>query len=347
MATVILGITDSHWSLVKPRSRKDVDYKLTQERKLQALFKLAKLIKHKDGVGASAVVHAGDLFHQPQGKLISRRLDTWIIPILKTCPVPILAIPGNHDMQGHRTDSLEDHPYGVLLHSQSITQVAWPSYVVVGDDPPIIVTGKEFTTNGPLSWLNYIKENKTLINLKMEIKEKTGKNAKVVALTHCWWGPSTGTNMGEPLIGYNELSNTGIDVLMYGHPHTLDGVISLQDDYGSQFLVGPGAFIRGTLAEHDVNREPKIMIATFEADGVFDVKLVSVPHQKASEVFDLSGHQKQKREEADHASFIRELQETLQKELSPEDILESPTAKNTDPEVVALVRQYITNARQG
>lgn len=348
MATILLGITDSHWSEKKPRSRKDPDFKQTQVNKLRHLFTLASKIK-LPGInqeGASAIVHSGDLFHQPHGKLISRKLETFLIPVLKASPVPIYAIPGNHDMRAHRMESLEDHPYGVLVSDQTINQACWPTYHVVGSDPPVIITGQEFTSHGPKMWLNYLRETKELLKLKQQLSESTGNKVQVMALTHCWWGPTDGVNRGEPLIGYDNIKNTGIDVMMYGHPHTLDGVMQVQDDYGQCFIVGPGAFIRGTLAEHDVTREPKIAIMVFKEDGTHEVKLVSVPHLPSDQVFDLERHKRVRREQEVETQFIQELSQVNTENQTLEQLLETSPSSGTPLEVIALARQYILQAEE-
>lgn len=348
MATILLGITDSHWTEKRPRSRKDPDFKLTQSRKIRDLFKLAAQIR-LPGVnanGAAGIVHSGDLFHQPHGKLISRKLDTWIIPILKSSPVPIYAIPGNHDMKAHRTESLDDHPYGVLVADEAIKQACWPTYFVVGNDPPVIVTGMEFTGAGPRTWLEYLRTTKELITLKKNLSDSTGSKVQVMALTHCWWGPTDGVNRGEPLIGYDNIKNTGIDVMMYGHPHTEDGIMQVQDDYGQCHIVGPGAFIRGTLAEHDVNRQPKIAIMAFMEDGTHTVRLVSVPHLPADQVFDLVKHQRARRESEVETQFIHELSQIDTSDQTLEQLLTSAEGNGTPTQVVSLSRQYLTMAAE-
>jgi Icc-related predicted phosphoesterase len=347
MATIILGITDTHWTEKRPRSRTDPNFKNTQARKIKDLFRLAKQIKMpgQSQSGATAIVHSGDLFHQPYGKLISRRLDTWIIPLLRESPVPLYAIPGNHDMKAHRQESLEDHPYGVLLADDIIKQATWPTYYVVGDNPPVIITGREFTPQGPKPWLDNLRVNSDLINLKKSLSESTGKKVQTLALTHCWWGPVDGVNRGEPLVGYNSVADTGIDIMMYGHPHTMDGINKIQDSFGQSLIIGPGAFIRGTLAEHDVNRQPMINVMFFYEDGTHSALLVAVPHDPPAKVFDLAKHQKVKKEAEVETQFIQELSKIDTKDQTLEQLLEK-AGQGTPPQVLSLAKQYITLAEE-
>lgn len=343
MATIILGIVDTHWSEKRPRSRKD-DFKKTQERKIQDLFRLASGISIAGATGASAILHGGDMYHQPEGKLISRRLDTWLSSLLRNSPVPILTIPGNHDMKAHRMESLDNHPYGVLLANQVIKQVTWPGYQVVGTDPPVIVTGREFREEGPSAWLDWLSSSGELNNFKGGLKSSTGANVQCAAATHSWWGPVDTINRGQPVCSYNHLKGTGIDIMLYGHPHTCDGVMRVQDDSGQLSVVGPGAFVRGTVAEHDINREPKVAILVFNSDGTRDVKLVSIPHESAEIVFDLERHNRVKREAEVEEKFVEECKKLGQTSKSLKEVLSAVDGKGFPPNVFTLVRQYLTRA---
>jgi hypothetical protein len=345
MTTYILSIADPHWTEKTPRSRKD-DFKQAQTNKIQALVKLAEHLKlpGSEQKGAAAVTIAGDLFHQPEAKQISRKLETWLIPELRKFKVPVIVIPGNHDMKAHRMASLEEHPYGVLTANDVVKQVIWPGYMVVGSDPPVIVVGKEFHPSGPKPWLVHLQQTEELLTLRKAVKDRMGVEPQVLAQTHCWWGPADGINRGEPLVGYDNIKDTGIDIMIYGHPHSLDGVMQVQDSRGQSFIVGPGAFIRGTLAEHDTKREPKISISIFENDGTHRVMLVSVPHQPADVVFNFEKHTRMKKEVEVRAQFVKELGQVEGDGQTLEDIFTKAAESSTPPEVIARARQYITQA---
>ena len=177
MATVVLGISDPHWTETKPRSRKDRAWLQTIRGKIQKLLLLATRIQ-LDGeskVGADAIQIAGDLFHVPEGPAIARRLDTTIAEELRKSPCPIYTIPGNHDLQNERMENLPNHPYGVLVSTGLVQDICWPKYVVVGQDPPVIITGYPYTSEGPGPWLSSLAASKELHRLKDSVRTSTGK----------------------------------------------------------------------------------------------------------------------------------------------------------------------------
>lgn len=219
MTTLIEGLADTHFTEKKPRSRKD-NYQETVLRKLTDVINLASSIRWEGKTRkVDALVIAGDIFHQPQGKLISRKLDYRIISKLSTSPVPILAILGNHDKDHDREDSIEDHPLGSLVAANIITLVHWPEYRVIGTDPPVIITGRQYTIDGPGTWLDHLKESGELRDLKEKLSEERQKQVQTLVLTHCYWGPNDGALRGDPIVGHRRLLGTGVDVCSYGHPH--------------------------------------------------------------------------------------------------------------------------------
>src|SRR6516164_6843199 len=161
--TLVTGIVDSHWSNRRPVSRTDADWIGTQSRKLDDFFRISVELQ------AQALVHGGDLFHQPKGQLIDRMVDQWLMGKFRQAPAPWFTIPGNHDMFGHKVDSLKNHPYGCLEKAGLITSVMWPNYALVGSDPIILITGKEFHSDGPISWLESLRDEETLIEWKKDI----------------------------------------------------------------------------------------------------------------------------------------------------------------------------------
>jgi len=163
-------------------------------------------------------------------------------------------------------------------------------------------------------------------------------------MTHCFWQPAPGEDRGEVVIGYEEALNTGINVHAWGHPHSLDGVHELNDQEGKVIGHGPGALVRGTLAEHDTSRKPMFSVIIFDENpNKNKVILVPVPHEPAEKVFDLERHKRVKEEKAAETKFIEELQKTFVGGRTLEEVTTSATATSL-PAVVTLVRQYYTQA---
>ena len=345
MSTIAIGIADSHFTDKKPRSRLD-DYQATQLFKLEKIMQLASLIKW-EGVTQKAVsiCFAGDICHQPKGKLVSRKLDVRLIRALSQSPCPIHGILGNHDKDKDRDDSIEEHTLGSLVASDILKLVHWPEYVVVGDDPPVIITGRQYEIESPKAWLEHLRNSKQLIDLKKAVSDKTGKNARALVMTHNYWGPNDGLAHADPIVGHNNIIGTGADVILYGHPHTDDGVVEVMDGDWSTKIVGPGAMTRGTIAEVDTQRKPKIAVMIFYNDKPADVLTVPIPHEPAEKVFDMVRHARQRSEKRAEEQFIDALKATHNKMRSPEEILTAAEDK-TPVRVVALTRQYMVQAAE-
>jgi len=344
MATILLGVTDTHWSPRKPRSRRD-DFIATQVRKIQDIVKLSKRLNWRGRPqSAQAIIHSGDMFHNNKGDQIDRSLDTTLISAIQPRPeCPWLAIPGNHDMENDRVEALKSHPMGVFHIAGVVDLVIWPHYRVVKgpepSDPPVIVTGIPYTQEGPAKWLAAQSVSQDLVRLKRSI----APNAHVVLMTHCHWGPVEGQINGEPIVAHYLATEAGATVHMYGHPHTNDGVSLIQGPDGPISIVGPGALIRGTLAEHDVNRQPNIMIAAFNGDGTHECVLVPIPHEPAEVVFDLEKHERQRQERVREERFVQQLRTLTPETTDPEQLLVAASDR-TPARVLMKTRSFIEEA---
>jgi DNA repair exonuclease SbcCD nuclease subunit len=318
----------------------------TQVQKIENVFSVSSEITINEQKGAVALLISGDLFHQPAGSKISRRLDHWLYQTLRFSPCPIITIPGNHDMQSHHLDSLKSHPYGCLESAGLITSCMWPNYFLVGNDPLVLVTGKEFTPEGPGYWLDELRDTQSLIYLKKELSQQHQKSVFVVAMTHSYWGENSGYHYSEPVIGYSQIHGTGIDVMLISHDHTCHGVQIVQESNGTlSYVVGPGALLRGTIAEKDVRREPKMAVLGMDSKGAHEIFLVTIPHRPADEVFDFEEKEKTKKRKDDDLVFIEECRKLNLTKPTMEVLLSSILTEGImSPRIAALTRDYLLRA---
>jgi DNA repair exonuclease SbcCD nuclease subunit len=341
--TPITGIVDSHWSNRRPASRTDEDWIATQSKKLDEFFRISKEIQ------ARALVHGGDLFNQPKGQLIDRMVDQWLMEKFRKAPAPWFTIPGNHDLFGHKVDSLRSHPYGCLEKAGLITSVMWPNYALIGLDPVILITGKEFHADGPAAWLESLRDEETLIEWKTDISKEYGVPVFALALCHGFFGPYCGYQFGEPITSYDEIIDTGIDVVLAGHDHSLKGVQVLEDDDGSfKYIIEPGALLRGTIAEKDIGREPKMVSINFESNGHHEIELITIAHDAPEYVFNFDNQKKEKkRQEVEHM-FIEECRR-LQTKGTTIDVLLNfiETSGSVSSRVASLTKEYLLQAEGG
>lgn len=127
----ILHITDSHGTVKGPESRKDVYY-ITF---LKKLYELGFVVKK---MGVDVIVHTGDLFHTAR---VSDKFAGQVSEMIKSMGIPFYVVPGNHDIEGYTTDTIDQTKLGLLAKAGVVT--------ILDRDNPIRITanqnGEEYT----------------------------------------------------------------------------------------------------------------------------------------------------------------------------------------------------------
>src|SRR5687768_17059020 len=108
---IAIAISDLHLSLLKPACRADDNWLEVQAHYLKQVRDLA----HPDGL---PVLCAGDVFDRcnAPAELINFAL--------KHLPDEMICVPGQHDLVGHRIDSMHRCGYGVLKQAGKIIDVS-------------------------------------------------------------------------------------------------------------------------------------------------------------------------------------------------------------------------------
>ena len=127
----ILHITDSHGTVKAPESRQDVYY-ISFLRKLYEVGMVAKALN------VDMIVHTGDLFHTAR---VSDKFTGQVAELIKAANVPFYVVPGNHDIEGYTTDTIDQTKLGLLAKTGVIT--------ILDRDNPLKLTcnqnGEEYT----------------------------------------------------------------------------------------------------------------------------------------------------------------------------------------------------------
>lgn len=100
----ILHITDSHGTVKSPEGRKDIYY-ITF---LKKLYELGFVCKQ---CGINMVIHTGDLFHTAR---VSNKFAGQVSEMIKAMGVDFYVVPGNHDIEGYTTDTIDQTMLGLL-----------------------------------------------------------------------------------------------------------------------------------------------------------------------------------------------------------------------------------------
>ena len=135
----ILHITDSHGTVKGPESRKDIYY-ITFLRKL---YELGYVIKKEK---IDIVIHTGDLFHTAR---VSDKFAGQVSEMIKAWQVPVYVVPGNHDIEGYTTDTIDQTKLGLLAKAGVINLLDRDNPLNItatqnGEEYTIAISGQEY-----------------------------------------------------------------------------------------------------------------------------------------------------------------------------------------------------------
>lgn len=135
----ILHITDSHGTVKSPEGRRDIYY-VTFLKKLYELGFVCKKA-HID-----MVIHTGDLFHTAR---VSNKFAGQVSEMIKAMGVPFYVVPGNHDIEGYTTDTIDQTMLGLLSKTGVVNLLDREHPIRVTDnsstDPyTIAISGQEY-----------------------------------------------------------------------------------------------------------------------------------------------------------------------------------------------------------
>lgn len=317
----ILHLTDTHLTAKNPASRLDVFY----ESLLNKLSDVTEIIKQEQ---VDLVIHTGDLFHTSR---IAFQVTGDLAQILRAWNVPILVVPGNHDLDGYNLSTINQTSLGLLARTgvvQLLTRQA--PYEVMIDGLCLRIEGQEFD-------MNLDKGNPD------DYRMRETKDLNILA--------AHGMLMEKPY--FEEVPHTLIkdvdsnaDIVLCGHYHPGFGCIQ----QGKTFFYNPGSMSRVEISK----REPNLsLFSIIKEEGVLKsewVKSLTFPSAKANEaIFDFSKHEEKKEQKQQLLS----LKETIHQAISmtqghPIDQLLDEMAKTEalDEDVVNKAKGYMDKAKQ-
>lgn len=138
----ILHITDSHGTVKGPESRRDVYYISF----LKKLYELGFVVKQQK---IDMVVHTGDLFHTAR---VSDKFAGQVSEMIKAMNVPFYVVPGNHDIEGYTTDTIDQTKLGLLAKAGVVTLLDRDNPIRLeceqdGEKYSVAISGQEYYKN--------------------------------------------------------------------------------------------------------------------------------------------------------------------------------------------------------
>ena len=322
----IVTAADFHFCDNPPASRLD-DYTESLFDKLDQIYDLCSKIK------AKFLLIPGDLFHVKTASKNSHRLTQRLIKAFRRFQEDkchVVSIPGNHDLSFSSIESLEKQPLGVLvtagvIHLLSREKTPWSQpyiYAAIGD-VKIRLVGTAF---------GELKES-SLENVQFE----KGDEDWLICMAHVFAGPLRVNFFGNMTLGYRDMLGFGPDIFVFGHMHKDQGIQVINEKH----FINVGAVARGSIAEDDVKRKPKIGVIQLSKDKI-KATPVTLKVKDASKVFDL----KAKEHEDQRFQQIKEFVDMISQEpeAETEDIPKRLAALSFENEVKERALDYLEQA---
>lgn len=291
---------------------------------LEDLFDLLEQVRALCEVEeADACIIAGDLFHVKAPVRTSHKMMRTLISTLRFFSCPVYVVPGNHDVQHDRMDSLPSQPLGVLFES--------------GAARPL----EGWLETGPVYGVPWLQEwsPETIGAACAGYLERKPRSFNALVVTHApiyppgeepgyegaectpvqWWGDALG----------------GHAAVFYGHVHEPHGIYEAE----GLRLCNNGALSRGSLDEYNLTRD---VCATVVQDGEF--RAVKLDARPAGEVFRLREKAKLVTSNKRLDTFLETIGTATLETMSVESVIADIKSRDIKPEVKALAEELVAES---
>jgi exonuclease SbcD len=324
---ITLGyFTDTHFRFQNPIYRKD-------KFKESIMNKLGDVKNILSRYQVDAILHGGDMFDIP-----TVDQSTWVAfgAQLLNFGVPIYALPGNHDMEGHNVLTVPNTPIDHLsklgVFSLIMDNKEEP-FVIKKNGISVQITGRSFHN---FMDIKYKEEDYVLKNKKADY---------AIHMVH-------GNLLDKPIIELahftliDEIKHTLADVTLSGHYHMGFPLTKIVDNGMEKYFYNPGGFVRKTVKE--MKRMPTFTLIFISEQGIHieDIPLPSA--LPAEEVLDLEKMERKKNSEQEVQELIHDLRSkaTITKSISLREMIDSiGSQKNIEQPVKDAALHFIQQAR--
>ena len=290
--TNLIVAGDLHWSGRNPRSRTD-NYAESLTKKIDEIFMLAE--KHE----AKGIIIPGDIFDST-GLSLSTIIE--LIIILRSSPVRIYTIAGNHDLYEGNPLSTDRTPYGILFVNDIIHDLD-EEPAEIGDK--IYIMGRSFDCSITDKDIRYYIP---------------AEKAATIMVTHgMLLEKSPGYELQHTLLSDVANHPDAPPVLINGHEHNGFRLTKINDT----LFINPGSIGRIKASEENINRIPQVTLLTICDDGEIEAKMIPLRSAKPGhEVLSREHIEEEKRRQELTKEFLGLLaEEGKSKHLSLSDII--------------------------
>jgi predicted MPP superfamily phosphohydrolase len=275
-----------------------------------------------------AIVLAGDVFHIKTPTRNSHALVQATGEVLTAAGLPVLIVPGNHDLSNDRLDSLRKQPLGTLAKMQGID-------LLIGPHAQFPLFGLPYLAD----WGHDLPRWMTKYREWADAKKAADMDFWPLMVTHAPIFPPGEEPPYEFISGEDWAEMMVNGDCYYGHIHTPHGVYVPSGAHQLVTLCNHGAISRGSLHEETLKREPAVTVWDSEAFEKF--ARLPLPFRPAEAVFRLA----EKEDVDEHVSRVSEFLESVGHTrldgLSLEEVHAQARARGLSPRTLALIEDVL------
>lgn len=291
--------------------------------KLQAATTLA--LEHD----CDAIVSAGDVFHVKTPTRNSHALVQRTGEVLTSVGLPVLIVPGNHDMSNDRLDSLRKQPLGTLAKMHGID-------LLLGPHPEFPLFGLPYLYDWGAELPKWMKKYVGWAD------QQKSENLDFwpLMITHAPLFPPGETPPYEFIdaADWAEMMQNGD--CYYGHIHDPHGTYQPNPAWPVA-MCNNGAISRGSLHEATLKREPAVTVWDSEEVGKDRFHRHPLPFRPAEAVFRLAEKEDVDEHNSRVEEFLANVGRTSLDGLSIEEVHAQARTRGLNPRTLTLIEEIL------
>lgn len=277
--------------------------------------------------GCDAVVQAGDIFHLKAPSRTSHALVQRTGEVLKSGGLPVLIVPGNHDLSNDRLDSLRRQPLGTLGKMTGID-------LLMGPHPEFPLFGLPYLHDWGTELPNWMSRYRKWA----EAQKSENFEFWPLMVTHAPIFPPGETPPYEFIGGDDWAMLMGNGDCFYAHIHDPHGAYQPNVETKNVTLCNNGAISRGSLHEATLKREPKVTVWDGSPGGF---TAVPVPFRPAESVFRLAEKEDVDEKVSRVEEFLESVGTTTLDGLSLEEVAHQAKVRGLKPRTLTLIEDLL------
>lgn len=294
--------------------------------KLQYAVNLAK------EQGCLAIVLAGDVFHIKTPTRNSHALVIRTGEVLKEADIPVLIVPGNHDLSNDRLDSLRKQPLGVLTRMEGID-------LLLGPHPDFPLFGLPYLAN----WQDDLPKWMSKYREWTSAAKASDFDFMPLMVTHAPIFPAGETPPYDFIAADDWAGLMENGDFYWGHIHDPNGAFRAHPEF-PVWGCNQGAISRGSLHEKTLKREPAVTIWDNESPPTPEGNRFTrfpLPYRPADAVFRLKEKEDVDERNTRVEEFLENVGRTSLDGLSLEEVHAQARERGLNARTLSLIEELL------